>query len=85
MTCDSFFALTCTDILFGNASENDIVFIYAREPCARTAQSSRVGCSRRVHKIVYLAVKMGNISVNILLLKIFSANYFHLKFQLCIC
>ena len=27
----------------------------------RTAQSSRGGCSRRVHKIVYLTVKKGNI------------------------
>ena len=27
--------------------------------CTRTAQSSRGGCSRRVHKIVYLAVKKG--------------------------
>ena len=25
--------------------------------CTRTTQSSRGGCSRRVHKIVYLAVK----------------------------
>ena len=41
----------------------------AREPCTRAAQSSRVGCSRRVHKIVYLAVKKGNILVNIFLLE----------------
>ena len=46
--------------------------------CTRTAQSSRGGCSRRVHKIVYLAVKKGNILVNILLLKIFIANNCHL-------
>ena len=39
----------------------------------RTAQSSCGGCSGRVHKIVYLAVKKGNILVNILLLKIFIA------------
>ena len=38
--------------------------------CTRTAQSSRGGCSRRVHKIVYLAVKKGNILGNILFLKI---------------
>ena len=31
--------------------------------CTRTAQSSRSGCSRRVHKIEYLAVKRGNILV----------------------
>ena len=29
-----------------------------REHSTRTAQSSPVGCSRRVHKIVYLAVEM---------------------------
>ena len=44
----------------------------------RTVQSSRGGCSRRVHKFVYLAVKNGNILVNFLLLKIFIANYYHL-------
>ena len=37
-----------------NTLEND---------CTRTAQSSRGGCSRRVHKIVYLAVNKGNILV----------------------
>ena len=31
--------------------------------CTRTAQSSRGGCRRRVHKIVYLAVKKGHILV----------------------
>ena len=31
--------------------------------CTRTAQSSRGGCSRRVHNLVYLAVKKGNILV----------------------
>ena len=31
--------------------------------CTRTAQSSHGGCSGRVHKIVYLAVTKGNISV----------------------
>ena len=48
--------------------------------CTRTAQSSRGGCSRRVRRIVYLAVKKGKIMVNILLLKIFfSQTYdFHL-------
>ena len=36
------------------------------------------GCSRQVQKkIVYLAVKKGNTLVNILLLKIFIANYCH--------
>ena len=33
----------------------------------------------RVHSIVYLAVKKGNILVNILLLKIFFANYCHIQ------
>ena len=37
-----------------------------------------------MHKIVYLAVKKGNILVNILLLKIFIANYCHLYIQLSI-
>ena len=50
----------------------------ARELYTRAAQSSRVGCSRRVHRIVYLAVKKGNILVNILLLKIYFANDCHL-------
>ena len=31
--------------------------------CTRTAQSSHGGCSRRVHKIVYLAVNKGYILV----------------------
>ena len=31
--------------------------------CTRTVQSSRGGCSRRVHKIEYLAVNKGNILV----------------------
>ena len=31
--------------------------------CTRTVQSSRVGCSLRVHRIVYLAVKKGNVLV----------------------
>ena len=34
----------------------------------RTAQSSCVGCSRRVHRIMYLADKRGNILLNILLI-----------------
>ena len=42
------------------------------------AQSSRGGCSSQLHEIVYLAVKKGNILVDILLLKIFIANYRHL-------
>ena len=33
--------------------------------CTRTAQSSRGGCRRRVHKIEYLAVNKGNILVNL--------------------
>ena len=37
--------------------------------CTQTVQSSHVGCSRRVHRIVYIAVKKGNLFVNILLLK----------------
>ena len=41
------------------------------------AQSLGGGCSLQVHKIVYLAVKKGNILVNILLLKIFITNYCH--------
>ena len=31
----------------------------AREPCTHTVQSLHVGCSRRVHSIVYLGVKKG--------------------------
>ena len=37
--------------------------------CTRITHSSCCGCSQRVHIIVYLAVKKGNILVNILLLK----------------
>ena len=47
--------------------------------CTRTAQSSRVCCSRRVHGIVYQAVKKGNIFVNTLPLEIFIANYCNIK------
>ena len=46
--------------------------------CTQTAQSPRVGCIRRVHRIVYPAVRKVNTMVNILLLKIFIANYCHL-------
>ena len=46
--------------------------------CIRTAQSSRGGCSRRVYKIMYIAVKKGNIFVIFLLLKILIANYNHI-------
>ena len=53
--------------------------------CTRLVQSSRVGCSRRGHKIVYLAVKKGNIFVIILLLKTFFAYYYYLYNQLYIC
>ena len=49
--------------------------LHAIEPCTRTARSSRIVCSRRGHRIVYLAVKMGIILVNILFLKIFFANH----------
>ena len=37
--------------------------------CTRTAQSSRGGCSRRVHKIEYLAVNKGKSLVNIFILE----------------
>ena len=43
--------------------------------CTRTAQSLCGGCSLRVHKIVNLAVKKGNILVHNFLLKIFIVNY----------
>ena len=43
--------------------------------CTRTAQSSRGGCNRQVHKIEYLAVEKGNILVNILLSLINPAVY----------
>ena len=48
--------------------------------CTQTAQSSRGGCSRRVHKIVYLAVNKGNILVNFF---IFIAEYYHLYIHVC--
>ena len=47
--------------------------------CTREVQSSRDGCSRRVLKIVYLAVKMSNILVYIIRLTIFIANHCHFK------
>ena len=37
------------------------------------------------HKIVHMAVKNGNLFVNILLLIIFFADYRHLYIRLCIC
>ena len=46
--------------------------------CTGTGQLSHGGCSRGVHKIDYLAVNKGNILVNVLLLKIFIANCYHL-------
>ena len=44
-----------------------------------TVQSLCGGCSRRVHKIVYLAVKKGNILASTLRLKIFFTNYCHIN------
>ena len=35
--------------------------------CTRTALSSRGGCSREVHKIVYLAVKKPNIKWSVVM------------------
>ena len=60
-------------------------FVMLENHCTRTTQSSCLGCSRRVHRIVYLAVEKGNILVNILLLKILIANYCQLYIELCIC
>ena len=37
--------------------------------CTQKLQSSRGGCSRPVHKMVYLALYKGNILINILFLK----------------
>ena len=48
--------------------------------CTRTAQSSRGGHSRRVEKsrvYVHHAVENGNKSLNILLLRVFFADYCH--------
>ena len=52
--------------------------------CTRTVQSSRDGCSRRVHTIVYLhfvAVNKGNILVNFLFLKYSSRNISTYKYS----
>ena len=46
-----------------------LLFITLENHCNRTVQSLRAGCSRREHKIVYLAVKKGNIFVNIIVLE----------------
>ena len=46
--------------------------------CTRTAQSSRVGCSRRVHIIVYLAVKKGECFGQYFTSENIMANYCHL-------
>ena len=49
--------------------------------CTRTAQSSHVSCSRRVHRIENLAVNKQIkviFLVNFLLLKILIENYYHL-------
>ena len=48
--------------------------------CTRTARSSRGGHSRRVEKwrvYVHLAVEKGNKFLNILLLRVFFADYCH--------
>ena len=68
------------NICFGWLKYKKNVFVtpsHRREPCARTEQQLRVGCSRRVHRIVHLAAKNGDILVDILLMKIFFANYCH--------
>ena len=67
----------------GSLSVNDLKStVHAREPLSSNSAdsllTSRGGCSRRVHKIVYLAGKKSNILVNILLLKLFIADYCHL-------
>ena len=54
----NYFSLTYFQYIL-NRSNN-----HAREHCTRNAQSSRGVCSRRVHKIEYLAVNKGNILVN---------------------
>ena len=52
--------------------------VYIPNPLhSNSAVIARVGCSRRVHRIVYLVVKKGNILVIILLLKLFITNYCH--------
>ena len=42
-----------------------IIKVSLENHCTRTVQSSRVGSSLRVNRIVYLAFKKGNILVNI--------------------
>ena len=65
--------------MFNQKSLSVLLVVFTLENhCTRTAQSSRGGCSRRVHEIVYLADKKCTILVNILLLKIFIAKYCHL-------
>ena len=54
-----------------------VAIITLENDFTRTAQSSRGGCSRRVQKILFLAVKKDNILVTILLLKILISNYCH--------
>ena len=69
-------------VCFGWLKYEKTIFVthsHGREPGARTEQPLRVGCSRRVHRIVRLAVKKVNLLLNILLLKIFFANYCHKK------
>ena len=88
--------LQCID-LFLLFYTNDFTFVYPEmtrwwfyyhqysleNHCTRTTQSSRAGCSRRVYRIVYVAVKKGNILVNILLLEIFFANYSLMNPEFC--
>ena len=61
--------------------KDSFTVIILENHCNQTAKSSCGGCSRQVHKIVYLAVNKGNNLLNVLLLKIFIANNYHLKYS----
>ena len=64
------------------------IHITLKNHCTRKMQSSRVGCSQRGHiytVMVYLAVKEGNVYLNILILKVFFIDCCHLYIQLYIC
>ena len=61
----------------------DKTFETQENHCTLTVQSLRGGCSPQVQEIEYLAVNKDNILVNVLLLKIFVVNYYHLQIQLC--
>ena len=58
----SFFYIYCNGTAIPSCV--NLLIFKLENHCTRPAQSSHGGCSRRLHKLVYLAIKNGNILVN---------------------